>query len=104
MSFVLFTLENMLDIFFFFSSRRRHTRWPRDWSSDVCSSDLADAGRAGDADRIRATRLRIQVADELVGERIGVLDQRDRARQRSRVPGANTLGEGLTRPVPPPGH
>src|SRR5207253_6879761 len=26
---------------FFFSSRRRHTRWPRDWSSDVCSSDLA---------------------------------------------------------------
>src|SRR5207253_4705558 len=23
-----------------FSSRRRHTRWPRDWSSDVCSSDL----------------------------------------------------------------
>src|SRR5215510_15452784 len=27
--------------FFFFSSRRRHTRWPRDWSSDVCSSDLA---------------------------------------------------------------
>src|SRR5207253_8502571 len=27
-------------ILFFFSSRRRHTRWPRDWSSDVCSSDL----------------------------------------------------------------
>src|SRR6266508_4264330 len=27
-------------IIFFFSSRRRHTRWPRDWSSDVCSSDL----------------------------------------------------------------
>src|SRR5207253_7957671 len=25
----------------FFSSRRRHTRWPRDWSSDVCSSDLS---------------------------------------------------------------
>src|SRR5690625_6760359 len=28
--------------FFFFSSRRRHTRWPRDWSSDVCSSDLTE--------------------------------------------------------------
>src|SRR5207253_4792406 len=26
-----------------FSSRRRHTRWPRDWSSDVCSSDLPHA-------------------------------------------------------------
>src|SRR5437870_13572735 len=36
---------------FFFSSRRRHTRWPRDWSSDVCSSDLTahafDAGVEG---------------------------------------------------------
>src|SRR5436309_11667310 len=28
--------------FFFFSSRRRHTRFSRDWSSDVCSSDLED--------------------------------------------------------------
>src|SRR2546422_5745368 len=28
--------------FFFFSSRRRHTRCSRDWSSDVCSSDLVD--------------------------------------------------------------
>src|SRR5215813_5372148 len=27
--------------FFFFSSRRRHTRCGRDWSSDVCSSDLS---------------------------------------------------------------
>src|SRR5256884_7201778 len=29
-------------IFFFFSSRRRHTRCSRDWSSDVCSSDLKE--------------------------------------------------------------
>src|SRR2546426_3880121 len=28
------------DVFFFFSSRRRHTRLQGDWSSDVCSSDL----------------------------------------------------------------
>src|SRR5439155_3095284 len=27
----------------FLSSTRRHTRWPRDWSSDVCSSDLGTA-------------------------------------------------------------
>src|SRR6266536_5195883 len=34
------------DFFFFFSSRRRHTRSTRDWSSDVCSSDLGhDLGR-----------------------------------------------------------
>src|SRR3712207_7680345 len=30
-------------MFFFFSSRRRHTRYWRDWSSDVCSSDLLRA-------------------------------------------------------------
>src|SRR2546422_4420322 len=30
---------------FFFSSRRRHTRCSRDWSSDVCSSDLSDPAR-----------------------------------------------------------
>src|SRR5689334_25389389 len=29
-----------MSCFFFFSSRRRHTRWNCDWSSDVCSSDL----------------------------------------------------------------
>src|SRR5689334_24709694 len=31
---------------FFFSSRRRHTRWNCDWSSDVCSSDLASVPTA----------------------------------------------------------
>src|SRR5206468_7690446 len=53
--------------FFFFSSRRRHTRSDRDWSSDVCSSDLAQgvAGHgsmlAGDASecsmRVELSRL-----------------------------------------------
>src|SRR5256886_14627491 len=33
-------------VFFFFSSRRRHTRFDCDWSSDVCSSDLTDGERA----------------------------------------------------------
>src|SRR5256885_13000713 len=31
---------------FFFSSRRRHTRLQGDWSSDVCSSDLAETDRS----------------------------------------------------------
>src|SRR2546422_9415321 len=34
----------MYKLFFFFSSRRRHTRCSRDWSSDVCSSDLCREG------------------------------------------------------------
>src|SRR5690625_7601435 len=37
-------LRVFFSLLFFFSSRRRHTRWPRDWSSDVCSSDLTIAG------------------------------------------------------------
>src|SRR6266542_5214292 len=36
----MFIRMNFLTFFFFFSSRRRHTRCYRDWSSDVCSSDL----------------------------------------------------------------
>src|SRR5690606_1991112 len=54
---------------FFFSSRRRHTRFSRDWSSDVCSSDLEGAlglwleGRAGQrgsaADRVFPHRPRL---------------------------------------------
>src|SRR5256885_6604569 len=35
-----------LGLFFFFSSRRRHTRLQGDWSSDVCSSDLGFAEQA----------------------------------------------------------
>src|SRR3989449_2053117 len=43
----------MTCFFFFFSSRRRHTRCSRDWSSDVCSSDLAgNGGSAADAQHL----------------------------------------------------
>src|SRR6266536_6541631 len=49
----------MLCIFFFFSSRRRHTRSTRDWSSDVCSSDLeATMGDFTAAVRVEALKLR----------------------------------------------
>src|SRR6266487_5291209 len=37
---------------FFFSSRRRHTRWTGDWSSDVCSSDLGPPGASCLQDRL----------------------------------------------------
>src|SRR5436305_5220395 len=49
-------------LFFFFSSRRRHTRCGRDWSSDVCSSDLPTVGgseNAGGADGIEDETCRI---------------------------------------------
>src|SRR3712207_3153907 len=41
-------------VFFFFSSRRRHTRYWRDWSSDVCSSDLSPRHRRAPAHHDRS--------------------------------------------------
>src|SRR5271170_3201309 len=43
--FFFFFFSFFFFFFFFFSSRRRHTRSTRDWSSDVCSSDLGCALR-----------------------------------------------------------
>src|SRR2546429_8958232 len=53
-------LRNCASWIFFFSSRRRHTRCSRDWSSDVCSSDLiVDAADP-------ALRSHIQVTKEVL--------------------------------------
>src|SRR5690625_5702255 len=57
---------------FFFSSRRRHTSWPRDWSSDVCSSDLRPAQQVGLSERVPGEGLRdrhhlLLVDDQAVG-------------------------------------
>src|SRR5690348_17416521 len=53
---------------FFFSSRRRHTRWTGDWSSDVCSSDLCSA-----AARTTATAAFTAAAEQLdaIGDDLG---------------------------------
>src|SRR6266496_940428 len=45
-----------LFFFFFFSSRRRHTRSLRDWSSDVCSSDLSDMLSESTLGKVQALR------------------------------------------------
>ena len=42
--FYVFFIFFLIFFFFFFTSRRRHTRSDRDWSSDVCSSDLLPQG------------------------------------------------------------
>src|SRR6267378_7194441 len=58
----------MYYVFFFFSSRRRHTRSLRDWSSDVCSSDLEPGlGTYEDFEwfRSEAERLGLEVALDL---------------------------------------
>src|SRR5436309_4953995 len=51
--------------FFFFSSRRRHTRFSRDWSSDVCSSDLLKEGRCRCSELQHLPSLSVEVEREL---------------------------------------
>src|SRR5204862_4328777 len=48
-------------MFFFFSSRRRHTRSLRDWSSDVCSSDLGNRDAGPGLSGLRGNWWRIEI-------------------------------------------
>src|SRR5215510_2979246 len=48
---IVSTAALLAGVCMFFSSRRRHTRWPRDWSSDVCSSDLHRTGSSSQRGR-----------------------------------------------------
>src|SRR6266498_3708179 len=59
---------NGISFFFFFSSRRRHTRCGRDWSSDVCSSDLA--GRPRLPIRLMASLLYLKHSFDLSDEEL----------------------------------
>ena len=54
---------------------------------------LADPGRPGDADDEGRARLRVEDADELVRERVAVLDERDRPGERAPVATAHAVGE-----------
>src|SRR3712207_2139630 len=52
---------------FFFSSRRRHTRYWRDWSSDVCSSDLGDFMKEEETSEV-STHVHLVKFDELASD------------------------------------
>src|SRR3990172_10855712 len=86
--------------FFFFKSRRRHTRCSRDWSSDVCSSDLTGGGADFAFDTYGSIETTQQAVDCLgksgvaviaglapVGDRAGI-DLTDLVRRQKRVIGA----------------
>src|SRR5216683_4086982 len=63
----------MIIVFFFFSSRRRHTRSDRDWSSDVCSSDLEVADTVGvEGDPVVAEE---HLAGDLGVDGVGVVEK-----------------------------
>src|SRR5256886_14656324 len=57
-------------VFFFFSSRRRHTRFDCDWSSDVCSSDLLSLAIGRNGQNVR-------LASELTGWKIDLYSSRE---------------------------
>src|SRR5207253_4603492 len=81
---------------FFFSSRRRHTRWPRDWSSDVCSSDLPDAGESSaghNGEKTGDAKQRAKEKPARRGIRAGHFDRRRGIGGRERRSGAVELGE-----------
>src|SRR2546428_6253816 len=90
-------VEGWSVVFFFFSSRRRHTRSDRDWSSDVCSSDLLGSTREIDA-LAENSQLRIAIehtsVDSLPNQRkedkpfveaLGKLEEEVRGKINSRV-------------------
>src|SRR5579883_19366 len=87
----------MIDFFFFFSSRRRHTRFSRDWSSDVCSSDLPLRG----AELLRARRAIDQVSSEL--EQEGLQQRRTLAQYatqlRAQPPVDPSISTALAQPL-----
>src|SRR5256885_5371371 len=85
----------VISFFFFFSSRRRHTRLQGDWSSDVCSSDLApvalgplavDAAPPGHQQHLAAGAEHVALHGGLHARvlelRVGVEDRKERSEER----------------------
>src|SRR5256886_9007251 len=65
-------------VFFFFSSRRRHTRFDCDWSSDVCSSDLEMLRRAVNVGFSGGEKKRNEILQmALLEPSLAVLDETD---------------------------
>src|SRR5437762_7910502 len=92
----------MMQLDFFFSSRRRHTRYIGDWSSDVCSSDLAELHHlelaAHHGGHHAAARARL---DRALGQLL--LDVRDLLRRLLPLPEGPAQVEALPhRPLPAP--
>src|SRR2546430_13959877 len=80
-------IMSVICFFFFFSSRRRHTRFDCDWSSDVCSSDLACPERV---------RKDAEVGPEKGGTAMSWLHKPVSTTSRERVP----PGQALTTKFP----
>src|SRR5690606_40893762 len=82
-------------VIFFFSSRRRHTRFSRDWSSDVCSSDLGlvlGEEAAGLADALTAG-IEVGLGELEHADHVGRLLLDDEEQERDAPPGEGLRSE-----------
>src|SRR5258705_7813089 len=68
-------LGRLSDGFFFFSSRRRHTRCLSDWSSDVCSSDLLQPRKV--SVELRNSKSRLARLEEAARKAVGIYGKSD---------------------------
>src|SRR5437764_15302505 len=104
--FVVMQLSIMRCPFFFFSSRRRHTRYIGDWSSDVCSSDLrqvlahileAQANlRRNPQPKLLLTNLLLRSEERRVGKECrhpAAAEHRKKKEQRQMSTGNRTYGD-----------
>src|SRR5260370_10821720 len=93
-------------VFFFFSSRRRHTRFKCDWSSDVCSSDLAmvETIKVPDQDRFHLKPVLIGDLDGLHHRAVdGVADGAAELGLRALAQGDSDQWHAVAMPHPPRG-
>src|SRR2546430_16038200 len=98
----MYALFLSMSLFFFFSSRRRHTRFDCDWSSDVCSSDLSGHGPIPTPAIIVLDGLGIgPCPDQAAYGDLGsdTLGNVARAVGGLRLPNLERLGLGLCRPI-----
>src|SRR6266513_3661181 len=90
--------------FFFFSSRRRHTRSKRDWSSDVCSSDLSRLCLAGAKWEARSPGIVRGDGRRRNSWAIGESEKRGLLLQVPRPPGAGNRDGGSVRGMAAPAY
>src|SRR5256884_2560572 len=96
----MFGVRTRSYVFFFFSSRRRHTRCSRDWSSDVCSSDLTTLrdGEQAPGNSVTAEE-KLRLARQLDTLGVDVIEAGFPSASEGDRRAVRAIAEGIRRPV-----